>query len=245
MAKSFLEAVEEAMPLYGRSPVTGAPKARPASDPSEGDPDDEELLLAKLAEAEQDKAMAAQMGGVVADGADTPAAMGNSSTELGVTGKDLYRVTSGDEDVTEVSMEDLVGQDPDALARMMGTARQPEIDVPAADAIGNSSTEVGKGDSAYRLTSGEEPVASGDMVEAAKPQFDKSALWDPTMGARQAGIPEETLATLFKKTHGGAFNPNSKMDRAKMRQIQDMIQEDKSLLALSPTKFALKVYSRK
>lgn len=92
---------------------------------------------------------------------------------------------------------------------------------------------------------GESP---GDDLNARQfpgPQFDKSALWDATSGARPAGIPEETLAALFAKTHGGAFDPKSKMDRGKMNVIRDMIAEDESLLGLSPTKFAMKVYGRK
>lgn len=244
MAKSFLEAVEEAMPLYGKSPVTGKAKARPASDPSDGDPDDDELSLADLPEEERAKAIAALMGGDVADGGAGSDAIGNSSTAPEVSGEDLYRITSGDEDVAEVSMEDLVGQNPEALAAMLGGA-SAEIEVGESKAIGNSSTETGKGDAAYRITSGEEPVMTQDMAAEAAPKFDKSALLDPTMGARKAGIPEEQLATLFKTTHGGKFDPNSKADRLKMKVIEDMLMEDGSLRGLSPAKFALKVYARK
>ena len=90
------------------------------------------------------------------------------------------------------------------------------------------------------------PTLPGDdMVKAMEPKFDKSALLDPTNFARQARIPPETMNNLFKKTHGGKFDPNSKMDRLKMKTMETMIQEDKSLLGLSPTQFALKVYSRK
>lgn len=238
MAKSFLEAVEEAMPLYGKSPVTGKPKARPASDPSEGDPDDDELSLADLPEEERAKAIAALLGGDVAD------EISNPGTASEVSEEDLYRITSGDEDVAEVSMEDLVGQNPEALAAMLGGAA-PEIEVGESKAIGNSSTETGKGDAAYRLTSGGEPVMEQDMAAAMGPKFDKSSLLDPTMGARKAGIPEEQLATLFKTTHGGKFDPNSKTDRLKMKVIEDMLMEDGALRGLSPAKFAMKVYARK
>lgn len=245
MAKSFLEAVEEAMPLYGKSPMMGRARPRPAAKPEDGDPEDDETQLAYLADAERDKAVAAAMGGVVADGADGVPAIGNSSTETGVSDKDLYRVTSGDEEVSGVSMEDLVGQDPDALAAMLGSARQPEIDVPAATPVGNSSTAIGDGDEAYRLTSGEEPEPKAEMAAEMGPKFDKSSLLDPTMGARKAGIPEEQLRTLFKATHGGKFDPNSKADRLKMKVIEDMLLEDGALRGLSPAKFAMKVYSRK
>jgi hypothetical protein len=67
---------------------------------------------------------------------------------------------------------------------------------------------------------------------------------DETTTASRA-IPVETYDTLFKKTHGGSFNPKSRVDREKMAVIQGMIDEDKSLLKLSPTQFALKVYGRK
>ena len=244
MAKSFLEAVEEAMPLYGKSPVTGRPKARPVSKPEDSDPDDDDTQLAYLMEAERDKALAAQMGGPVPDGAEGAPALGNSSTEAGVSEEDLYRITSGDEEVSEVSMEDLVGQTPESLAAMLGGAA-PEIEVGESKAIGNSSTETGDGDEAYRLTSGEEPVMEQDMAAEMGPKFDRSALLDPTMGARKAGIPEEQLAILFKTTHGGKFDPNSKTDRLKMKVIEDMLMEDGALRGLSPAKFAMKVYARK
>jgi len=247
MAKSFLEAVEENMPLYGKSPVTGKAKVRPPSDPSEGDPDDEEMLLADLMRREQEAALAEGAGGEVKDRPEDSTALGNSSTAMGNSAQDLYRITSGDEDVTEVTMADLMGQDPDAL---MGGGRAPEIETTPRGAMGNSSTAVmsPSADSRDLILSGAEgysEVEGGSFSDGVKPRFDKSALLDPTMGARQAGIPEETLASYFKSTHGGSFDPKSKTDRAKMMAIQDMIQEDKSLLGLSPTKFALKVYSRK
>ena len=87
-----------------------------------------------------------------------------------------------------------------------------------------------------------EPVRVSDSDPEYKTN---NPLIDPTIGARQAGIPEETLGALFAKTHGGPFDPNSKMDRMKMNTIRDMITEDKKLLSLSPTQFAMKVYGRK
>ena len=132
-----------------------------------------------------------------------------------------------DTDVPSVNYEDLVG-----VEAAKGMQAQ----------MGGS---VGDGDEGYRLTSGEEPESQADMVAEMGPKFDKSSLLDPTMDARQAGIPEETLATLFRKAHGGSFNPDSRTDRAKMATIRDMIQEDKTLLGLTPTKFAMRVYARR
>ena len=57
-------------------------------------------------------------------------------------------------------------------------------------------------------------------------------------------VPAEALDTLFRKTHGGPFDKNSSMDRKKMQTIKDMLAEDPNLLKVSPTQFALKVYSR-
>jgi hypothetical protein len=78
-----------------------------------------------------------------------------------------------------------------------------------------------------------------------KAKFDGADILDEADIARRAEVPEETLAALFKKTHGGPFDPKLKVDKAKMATITSMIGEDRSLLNLSPTQFALRVYARK
>lgn len=237
MAKSFLEAMEEALaPRAGRVARDMVQSARDKRKMDEGSD------YKKLSEKQRDAALAKMTGGEVEDDEETRP-IGNSSTEM-EDDDQAYRITSGEEEVPEMSMEDFIGQNPEALARMAG-GPEVEIEIKPSKPMGNSSTEMEDEDEAYRITSGEEPVASADMKEAAAPKFDKSSLWDPVSGARQAGVPMETLAAYFKATHGGSFDPNSRKDRVKMREMQDMIQGDKSMLGLSPTKFALKVYSRK
>ena len=78
-----------------------------------------------------------------------------------------------------------------------------------------------------------------------KARFDGAAILDEADIARRAEVPEDKLAELFKKTHGGSFDPKSKTDKAKMATITSMIGEDRNLLNISPTQFALKVYARK
>jgi hypothetical protein len=219
MAKSFLEAVEEAMPLHGRSPVTGRPKARPAKK------EDEELDA--LAEAGYPVAAAAAPS---PDGvSEKDKAELDEAESYGFTRPAGYL---DDPDIPEVSYEELAGVRPEALAAMAGME-------PVSEDRDELRSEAGS------ITSGEEPVLEQDMAAEMGPKFDKSALLDPTMGARKAGIPEEQLATLFKATHGGRFDPHSKTDRLKMKVIEDMLLEDGALRGLSPAKFAMKVYSRK
>jgi hypothetical protein len=96
-----------------------------------------------------------------------------------------------------------------------------------------------------------EPIGNVTTVTGSPPpvekkaQFDGAAILDEADIARRSDVPQEKLAELFKKTHGGSFDPKSKVDKAKMSAITSMIQNDRSLLNLSPTKFALKVYASK
>lgn len=85
-----------------------------------------------------------------------------------------------------------------------------------------------------------EPKPAGE-----KAKFDASDILDGEDIARRSEVPADKLAELFRKTHGGPFDPKSKVDRAKMATITSMINEDRALLNLSPTQFALKVYARK
>ena len=224
--------------------------------------DKERGMLANTQSREQEAALAAMAGGEVEDEPAPADAMGNVSTEIG-EGDDAYRLTSGNEEVEDGDLSALFDKRiAEALAKEAGGGVE---DTPDSKPMGNMSTEVpaGEGNLNDRVTEGGEgysdipeysladfvdtegEAAMVDTAEGTDSGRPKNPLIDPTIGARPAGIPEETLATLFKKTHGGSFDPNSKMDRAKMQVIKDMIQEDKSLLALSPAKFALKVYARK
>ena len=161
--------------------------------------------------------LAALAGGYADEREEDSAPIGNIPTEAGEPDEDLYRITSGDEDIPEFSYEDLVGAEG---ARDMTAGLAVEDEAP----MGNISVA---------------------PAEAPTKPATNNPLIDPTIGARRAGIPEETTTALFKKTHGGSFDPNSKTDRLKLKVIEDMINEDSSLLELSPAKFALKVYARK
>jgi hypothetical protein len=104
----------------------------------------------------------------------------------------------------------------------------PDVYVKKSEPIGNVTT----------VTASPPPVAE-------KAKFDGAAILDEADIARRAEVPEDKLAELFKKTHGGPFDPKSKADKEKMATITSMIGEDRNLLNISPTQFALKVYARK
>jgi hypothetical protein len=54
---------------------------------------------------------------------------------------------------------------------------------------------------------------------------------------------DEVVQSFFSKTHGSSFDPQSRADQGKMKQILKMVNSDPSLLKLTPGKFAVKVYS--
>lgn len=56
---------------------------------------------------------------------------------------------------------------------------------------------------------------------------------------------DEVVQSFFAKTHGGPFDPKSRVDRAKMDKILGMVNADPKLLSMSPGKFAMKVYTSK
>lgn len=129
----------------------------------------------------------------------------------------------------------------------------------------NVSTAVGepKAD-VNRITSGDEKVALADLRSMLDPDLSKSALKDaptadggdktPAMKANVSTMlgdadsgepPTEMLDKLFQTAHGSAFDPKSKLDKAKMAKIQALLASDPSLADLSPAKFALKLYTTK
>jgi hypothetical protein len=56
---------------------------------------------------------------------------------------------------------------------------------------------------------------------------------------------DELMQSFFAKAHGGSFDPKSRVDKAKMQKILDMVNTDPKLLSLSPGKFAVKLYASK
>lgn len=155
------------------------------------------------------------------------------------------------------------GMDETALKTFGGLVQEDKAPIKP---MGNASTEIGSDTKdPYRVSAKDPEVPGADFSEGLKPTGnalsvepveDAKAPTKP-MGnvstdllsgddiARRADVPEDTLAALFKKTHGGPFDPKSKMDKAKMATITSMIEENRDLLDLSPTQFALKVYARK
>jgi len=90
-----------------------------------------------------------------------------------------------------------------------------------------------------------EEVTYEDLLGlAAAGTPEEAGAQSPVLPAEE-GAADERVLPLFEKTLGGGFDPGSKNDQAKMRLIQELIQEDPSLLELSPAKFAMKVYARR
>jgi hypothetical protein len=56
---------------------------------------------------------------------------------------------------------------------------------------------------------------------------------------------DELMQSFFAKAHGGSFDPNSRVDKAKMQKILDMVNSDPKLMSLTPGKFAVKLYASK
>ena len=55
-------------------------------------------------------------------------------------------------------------------------------------------------------------------------------------------ISEDRMSALFRKTMGTAFDPKSKMDIGKMKQLRDFVGGNPDLLSKSDTKIALDYY---
>ncbi len=227
---AFLNAVNAAMAVKNAKTVGSAakkiiqPKMRGSADYTssgfEEDEEDEDLMLASQSQmsdptqtdaekADLDEIMFRSTGG--GEILDREPVDPNDNPD---------RITSGEEKVNELDMEDLIGND----VPMFG-GKEAEIETGSSAPIGNSSTQTD--------------------TPTQDPEARRQAVRDSLQDIRPNDIPQETLDALFRKTHGGSFDPNSKVDRQKMMVMRDMITEDKSLLGLSPNKFALKVYARK
>ncbi len=259
-----MQAVEAAMPTYGRSPVTGNPRTA-TSGPKYSDLAERELARRKSAEEDvnkvsykdlQDKLVQQELlkqvgAGGVEDIIQPTAPMGNVSTENAPTGSNVDRITSGEEPVASGDFANMGS----ANLSKSALSAQPVGDETNSAPMGNVSTDnsvVPKIDTSKidQIISNTEPQPEMDMVSAMQPNMAVSSLFDETAGARPAGarpagIPEETLNSFFAKTTGSGFDSKSKKDRLMMNKIKDMITGDKSLLGLSPSQFSMKVYGRK
>jgi len=81
-----------------------------------------------------------------------------------------------------------------------------------------------------------------ETVESFKKGFDESM--DKSQKAKLVA-DDEMMQSFFAKAHGSSFDPNSRVDKAKMQRILDMVNSDPKLLSLSPGKFAVKLYASK
>jgi hypothetical protein len=124
------------------------------------------------------------------------------------------------------------------------TAREVMNAQMASERAANAMPESAMKDVVARRKASEAESAGG-LLDFDSIEFDGAAILDEADIARRSDVPQDKLAELFKKTHGGSFDPKSKVDKEKMAAITSMIQNDRSLLNLSPTKFALKVYASK
>ena len=61
----------------------------------------------------------------------------------------------------------------------------------------------------------------------------------------QVVAEDELVQSFFTKAHGGSYDPNSKVDKAKMQKILGMVNAQPELLSLTPGKFAVKLYASK
>jgi hypothetical protein len=171
-----------------------------------------------------------------------------------------------EEDDDEEGFADAVGKQMALMAAKKAFNSEDVEDDDKSNAMpANASTAVGepKAD-VNRITSGDEKVALADLRSMLDPDLSKSALKDaptadggdktPAMKANVSTMlgdadsgepPTEMLDKLFQTAHGSAFDPKSKLDKAKMAKIQSLLATDPSLADLSPAKFALKLYTTK
>ena len=180
------------------------------------------------------KAASDALGGGVPEVRATTKPIGNVSTDIAVT--DAEDAAYAKEGKGQMDFEKDFTVDLTDMGRTEGMKKAasdtfgggvPE-DRATTKPIGNVSTEI------------KAPAPVGE-----KARFDGADILDEADIARRADVPEDKLAELFKKTHGSSFDPKSKVDKAKMATITSMIGEDRNLLNISPTQFALKVYARK
>jgi hypothetical protein len=92
--------------------------------------------------------------------------------------------------------------------------------------------------------------ARGEKPMEVSPEMAKKVVTKVKESVEEGGVPrarlvedDEVVQSFFSKTHGGAFNPDSRADRSKMNKILGMVNSDPALLKLSPGKFAMKVYA--
>lgn len=84
---------------------------------------------------------------------------------------------------------------------------------------------------------------TGAML-SPKPEGDFLAKVDASPKAKVVA-EDELVQSFFAKAHGGSYDPNSRVDKAKMQKILGMVNAQPELLSLTPGKFAVKLYNTK
>ena len=89
-----------------------------------------------------------------------------------------------------------------------------------------------------------EDVEAVDPDEGA-PNFEEMEMPEEKAApkAKMALTPDQAKE-LFKTVHGGEFDPNSSMDKRKLKEIEETALEMGGLGGMSPNQFALKIYRK-
>jgi len=104
-----------------------------------------------------------------------------------------------------------------AAAQRMFPEPEPEPEAPRASAMMSDL-----GDSMGRQTT-----------------MPKAPVLEPSEGGE---VPQDRLMQVFQKATNSAYNPKSRADRDKLKQIQSLMQSDPSLAKQSDTQIALRWY---
>ena len=220
--KSFTQAIEEAV-------QKGALQASFEKKPQRG-------MKRKLVRG------ASRSGGL--SGADVEAAM-----QMGAKGRDIEAATqmAADEDMGRKLVRGasrsggLSGADIEAAMQMGAKGR----DIEAATQMAADKNRA----RAETITEGlsRKPVSEkGTGAMLVKKTGDKN-FYDQVGIIPKAKVvaEDELVQSFFAKAHGGNYDPNSRVDKAKMQKILGMVNAQPELLSLTPGKFAVKLYTAK
>jgi len=86
---------------------------------------------------------------------------------------------------------------------------------------------------------------TGAMLRKGQSFNEAMSLDEPTTPKAKVVAEDELVQSFFAKAHGGSYDPNSRVDKAKMQKILGMVNAQPDLLSLTPGKFAVKLYASK
>lgn len=96
-----------------------------------------------------------------------------------------------------------------------------------------------------RERTGLEQKMLADSVIVVKGFGEDDAKPSPPKPKAKVVAEDEVVQSFFSKAHGSSYDPNSRIDKAKMQKILSMVNAQPDLLSLSPGKFAVKLYASK